>query len=379
MTTGEEHPRSILGSDSVGDHRAGDAAGTFSRPVVRLDPAEEPARAQHQVGLFDAPPSAFGGRPQHRPRSPFLATTDQLPVISPRSRWERTLNGAYRLRSVLALTRAAAMTIAIVSVFRSSAGGGDLTSVAGPTTTQVRSAIEAVTDFDSDAAVSSGPTTTVTGETQVGSEVDSSSSTAQTTSPAATRPPAPESSDDETSTSQTSTTVPQATTTVLDGSPSSDTGAGNSTETSVDPTSSSTTAEPQPTKRLFEAEDGLALGTALPKTDHAGYTGSGYIGQIFLEGAGVTFTVEQQAAGPTPLTIRYAAGDNIPLQGPRTLSIMVNGATVRQLSMEQVGAWTDWWDLEAGTIDLVAGANEISLVWIGIDTGWVNIDSITLG
>jgi len=380
MTTGEEHPRSILGSDSVGEQPAsGVPGGGATRPVVRLDPGD-PAQRRRPRGLFDVPPSVLDSTGEQPVRTPFLATTGQLPAITSQTRLERLLDGAQRWRTFLGLSLAAVMTIVIVAVYRSPAGpGGELTSVAGPSTSEVRSAVEAVTDFDS--ATTSAPTTTVTGQTQVASEVDDSlnSSGQEQPAPTATQAPSVASTEEETSSSVSSSTLPEATTTVIaevdpDSSTSSD--SSSTTTTTTDDATTDPTAE---TMIKVEAEDGRALRTASAKSDHAGYSGTGYIGEIFLEGGGVTFTVEDHPGGPTPLRIRYAAGDNVDPGGPRSLSLMVNGTTISQVSMPESGAWSDWWDLNAGDIDLAAGTNTITLLWLPGDTGWVNIDYIELG
>jgi hypothetical protein len=323
------------------------------------------------------------------PRTPFVATTGQFPAIADRSRFERALEGAYRWRTILGLSLATLMTVAIVAVYRSPAGpGSDLTSVAGPSTSDVRSAIEAVTDFD--AAATGDPATTVPGQRQVGSEVDDSPSTASQdqATPTATRPPA--TAGDETSSS--ATTVPEATTTVLneagtseqdgtssssDGSPTSSTTASDSSvPTTADP--SSTTTGPAPVQ--LEAESGLLLGLASVQLNHLGFSGVGYIGDLILEGSGVTLTLDDHPGGPTALAVRYAAGNTVVRgEGPRTLSLVVNGTRVTQLSMERNGNWTEWWTLDAGEIDLEPGTNEISLIWMAGDTGWVNLDYVQLG
>jgi hypothetical protein len=146
--------------------------------------------------------------------------------------------------------------------------------------------------------------------------------------------------------------------------------------TTADP--SSTTTGPAPVQ--LEAESGLLLGLASVQLNHLGFSGVGYIGDLILEGSGVTLTLDDHPGGPTALAVRYAAGNTVVRgEGPRTLSLVVNGTRVTQLSMERNGNWTEWWTLDAGEIDLEPGTNEISLIWMAGDTGWVNLDYVQLG
>ncbi len=126
----------------------------------------------------------------------------------------------------------------------------------------------------------------------------------------------------------------------------------------------------------FEVEDGALLGTAAARADHDGHSGSGFVGDLITEGSGVAVTVTATEAGPTPFTVRYAAGSNGPADG-RTLTVYVNGDQATRAEMALTDDWSTW-DVVVGELDLIAGDNVITLVWDPGDTGWVNLDYVQL-
>ena len=77
----------------------------------------------------------------------------------------------------------------------------------------------------------------------------------------------------------------------------------------------------------YEAEEGQLGSGAAIQTEHSGYSGSGFVGGFFNEGANLTFTVNVDAAGTYPVHLRYANGPN-PSAGTKTVALYVNG--VRQ-------------------------------------------------
>lgn len=180
----------------------------------------------------------------------------------------------------------------------------------------------------------------------------------------------------------TTSTTAAPTTTVL---PTTTTTIPTTTESTTTTTSSTTTtAEPGTTTSLItpptvvrvEAESGTLLGTATSRSDHEGHSGSGFVGDIFTEGSGVTLTVTAPEGGATPFTVRYAAGNNGPAD-LRTLTVVVNGVTVTTAQMAVTASWSDW-AVVGGEVELVEGDNVISLLWAPGDTGWVNLDYIQL-
>lgn len=131
-----------------------------------------------------------------------------------------------------------------------------------------------------------------------------------------------------------------------------------------------------PVRIRVEAESGALLGTAAARSDHAGHSGAGFVGDLYTAGSGVEVEVEASTAGPTPFTVRYAAGNNGPAD-VRTLSVLVNGAEAGTARMAVTDDWSDW-DVVVGELDLVEGTNTVTLKWSGDDTGWVNIDYLQI-
>ena len=128
---------------------------------------------------------------------------------------------------------------------------------------------------------------------------------------------------------------------------------------------------------LVEAETGTFLGQAQVRSDHKGFSGSGFVGDIITDGSGVELTVKSETAGQVPFRVRYSAGEVMNKEGPRTLTVLVNGTRVTSASMALTADW-DTWDFVVGELPLVLGSNTITLVWDEGDTGWVNIDYVQI-
>lgn len=124
-----------------------------------------------------------------------------------------------------------------------------------------------------------------------------------------------------------------------------------------------------------EAESATLSGGAVRSTEHAGYTGSGFVGG-YTDGnkgnASTSFTVSSTAAGNGSLKIRYANGTTATM----TLSLYVNGAKVRQISLPATANWTTWATRDE-TLPYKAGANTVALTFTGGDSGNVNLDNFT--
>ncbi|MEV4136626.1 family 16 glycoside hydrolase [Dactylosporangium sp. NPDC049742] len=127
----------------------------------------------------------------------------------------------------------------------------------------------------------------------------------------------------------------------------------------------------------LEAEHAGLSGSAQVATDHSGYTGSGFVAGYGTAGAATTFSVTTQTAGAYDVNLRYSNGPN-PSPGTKTVSLYVNGAKVRQVSLASTGDWETW----ANAVDRVtlrAGGNTIAYKVDGGDIGHVNLDSLTVG
>ncbi|HET6548211.1 MAG TPA: family 16 glycoside hydrolase, partial [Solirubrobacter sp.] len=126
----------------------------------------------------------------------------------------------------------------------------------------------------------------------------------------------------------------------------------------------------------YEAEAGTLAGGANAQTEHAGYSGLGYVGGYENQGASTTFTVNALANGTADVTIGYANGPN-PFSGTKELSLYVNGAFVKKIGFPDTGAWPNYRTI-TDTLALKAGRNDIMLRFDSGDDGNVNLDYLDL-
>ncbi|WP_051815523.1 right-handed parallel beta-helix repeat-containing protein [Glycomyces tenuis] len=132
----------------------------------------------------------------------------------------------------------------------------------------------------------------------------------------------------------------------------------------------------QAASSAYEAEDAALSGGAAVETEHAGYTGSGYVGGFTDANKGsaaVTFTVAAASAGTGELELRYANGTGVDM----TLSLYVDGTRARQLTLPSPGGW-DAWGTVTAPVDLAAGGSDVALRFDSTDSGNVNLDRITV-
>ncbi|MGQ4516487.1 carbohydrate-binding protein [Streptomyces sp. DW26H14] len=136
---------------------------------------------------------------------------------------------------------------------------------------------------------------------------------------------------------------------------------------------------PAPLGSTIEAESGALSGGAQTARDHSGYTGSGFVANLYA-GAADTVAVQVPAGGPRTLTIRYAnslGGQRPPLQNvTRTITLAAGGAR-QQVRLPVTGSW-DTWSTVTVPVDLPAGDAPISLTVGPGDSGSVNVDSVTV-
>ena len=91
---------------------------------------------------------------------------------------------------------------------------------------------------------------------------------------------------------------------------------------------------------LYELEDGLLTGGAQFDTEHAGYSGTGFVSGFGTVGASVTIDVNAAKAGDYRMALRYANGPN-PFDGPKKITLIVNG-TSRQITLPPTGTWPNY-------------------------------------
>ncbi|MET0235025.1 MAG: family 16 glycoside hydrolase [Kibdelosporangium sp.] len=126
----------------------------------------------------------------------------------------------------------------------------------------------------------------------------------------------------------------------------------------------------------FEAESAALSGGANVNTDHAGYSGSGFVDGYGTVGATTRFAMNVGSAGTYNAALRYSNGPN-PSAGNKTVSVYVNGAKVRQITVASTGNW-DTWATHTEALALRAGANTIAYKVDSGDIGHINLDQLTV-
>ncbi len=130
---------------------------------------------------------------------------------------------------------------------------------------------------------------------------------------------------------------------------------------------SATAASAEPTR--YEAES-ATISQGVVESNHAGYSGTGFVNYDNVSGSYVEWTVITPAAGTASLVIRYANGT----PGNRPMRIAVNGTVVAPaVAFNGTGAWTTWRDSTAVSASLNAGSNKVRATAIPT-TGGPNVD-----
>ncbi|MCX7709740.1 MAG: stalk domain-containing protein [Clostridia bacterium] len=123
----------------------------------------------------------------------------------------------------------------------------------------------------------------------------------------------------------------------------------------------------------YEAENASLSNGATISTNHSGYSGNGFVSGLWNQGATATFTVNVDTAGEYDVKLRYSNATGT----TRTLGIYVNGTRVRQISLANLASWDNWSDATE-RLSLSAGNNTIAYKYDSNDTGYANLDYITL-
>ncbi|GAA3138594.1 hypothetical protein GCM10010486_00710 [Nonomuraea roseoviolacea subsp. carminata] len=120
----------------------------------------------------------------------------------------------------------------------------------------------------------------------------------------------------------------------------------------------------------YQAET-ATISQGVVESNHAGYTGSGFVNYDNVTGSYVEFSVSAAAAGAQSLTFRYANGTTT----DRPMAITVNGVTVATgHSFPGTGAWTTWNEISVNA-PLNAGANAVRATATTADGG-PNLDRL---
>jgi len=140
---------------------------------------------------------------------------------------------------------------------------------------------------------------------------------------------------------------------------------GNKTATSTITVTAATN-----TTTKFEAEKATLSGGAGIWSDHAGYSGTGFVG-FPSQGAAVTFTVNASQATSSNVAVTFAGNS-----GAKTMNLYLNNVKIKQVTLNATGL--DTWNIRTETLSLLAGNNTIAYKWESGNTGGVNIDFINV-
>ncbi|MDR8410787.1 cellulase family glycosylhydrolase [Nonomuraea sp. 3-1Str] len=120
----------------------------------------------------------------------------------------------------------------------------------------------------------------------------------------------------------------------------------------------------------YQAES-ATISQGVVESNHAGYTGTGFVNYDNVTGSSVEFTVNAATAGAASLVLRFANGTT----ANRPMSITVNGASVSR-DFPGTGAWTTWQDVTVAAT-LKAGANTVRASATTANGG-PNLDRLTV-
>jgi hypothetical protein len=122
----------------------------------------------------------------------------------------------------------------------------------------------------------------------------------------------------------------------------------------------------------YEAESATRSGGANVNTNHAGYTGTGFVdGYINNTTAQTAFTVSAASAGSATLTTRYSAGNGT----STNTGLYVNGTKIKNITFNATSNW-DTWASETETVPLNAGNNTIAYKAETSSATCINLDNI---
>jgi hypothetical protein len=130
--------------------------------------------------------------------------------------------------------------------------------------------------------------------------------------------------------------------------------------------------KPSPLVARYEAEEAVVwLGKV--ESDHAGFTGAGFVNCNNVFGSFVEWRVEVARAGRVSMRLRYANGS----PGNRSMDILVNGRVIAAgTPLSSTGEWTNW-QIKAIDITLKAGVNIIRAAAVDAEGG-PNVDYLEI-
>jgi glucose/arabinose dehydrogenase len=121
---------------------------------------------------------------------------------------------------------------------------------------------------------------------------------------------------------------------------------------------------------VYEAENALII-NGVVESNHAGFTGTGFVNSANATGVAVEWTVSPASAGTKSLVFRYANGTT----SSRPATVTVNGTVVTTLQFPGTGSWTNWL-IQTVSAPLSAGPNTVRATATTAN-GLGNMDSLT--
>jgi endoglucanase len=122
----------------------------------------------------------------------------------------------------------------------------------------------------------------------------------------------------------------------------------------------------------YQAEN-ATISRGVVESNHAGFTGSGFVNYENVAGGYVEWSVTSAQAGPATLTVRFANGTT----ANRSMAVAVNGTLVgNDVAFAGTGAWTSW-QTATMSVNLVAGANTVRATAVTANGG-PNVDRLTV-
>ncbi|MEA5456708.1 glycoside hydrolase family 31 protein [Sinomonas sp. JGH33] len=122
----------------------------------------------------------------------------------------------------------------------------------------------------------------------------------------------------------------------------------------------------------YEAEFATSTGTTT-NTNHAGYTGTGFVDGFDASGDSLTFDISANATGTHQLEFRYGNATG----GSATRTIYVDGTSIGTLTLPNLANWDTWGTATISTT-LTAGRHSVKISYDAGNTAAINLDSLTV-
>lgn len=128
------------------------------------------------------------------------------------------------------------------------------------------------------------------------------------------------------------------------------------------------------TGERYEAEDATLINVGT-NNNHSGYTGTGFVDQFGETDDAVEFDITVPEDGQYSFVFRFANDTGL----TATRSVYLNDTKIDTINFLDQDGWDDW-EFDAYTLaDLMAGNHTVKLQVDSTDSGYINLDSLTLG